>query len=174
MQSLHDSGTGVVAMKVMAGGRGPEAVAARERLVAAGDMLSALKWALRRTFVHASVPSTTDMAQLDENLRAMAEPWTKEDERKLAARLERIRPDYCSMCGRCEGACPKGLPVADVLRFLTYADGYGQFGLGREQFLALPGALREVRCEDCAECPVRCPEGVQVARRLSRAQALFA
>jgi len=174
LQSLHDSGTGVVAMKVMAGGRGPEAVAARERLAAAGDMLSALKWALRRPFVHATVPSTTDMAQLDENLRAMAEPWTKEDERKLAARLERIRPDYCSMCGRCEGACPKGLPVADVLRFLTYAEGYGQFGLGREQFLALPEELRGVRCDDCAVCPVRCPQGVQVARRLARAQALFA
>jgi len=174
MQSLHDSGTGVVAMKVMAGGRGPEAAAVRGRLAEAGGLLSALKWALRRPFVHAAVPSTTDMAQLDENLRAMSEPWTREDERKLALRLERIRPDYCSMCGRCEGACPKGLPVADVLRYLTYAEGYGQFGLGREQFLALPASLRDVRCSDCEACAVRCPQGVQVARRLARAQALFA
>ena len=104
----------------------------------------------------------------------MAEPWTREDEHKLALRLERLRPDYCSMCGRCEGACPRGLPVADVLRYLTYAEGYGQFGLGREQFLALPAALRDVRCADCEACAVRCPEGVQVARRLTRAQALFA
>ena len=174
MQSLHDSGTGVVAMKVMAGGRGPEAVAVRERLAEAGGMLSALKWTLRRPFVHTCVPSTTDMAQLDENLRAMAEPWTREDEQKLAARLERIRPDYCSMCGRCDGACPKGLPVADVLRYLTYAEGYGQFGLGREHFLNLPKAQRDVRCSDCASCAVRCPEGVEVARRVARAQALFA
>ena len=174
LQSLHDSGTGVVAMKVMGGGRGPEALAIRERLVAAGDMLSALKWSLRRPFVHSAIPSTTDMAQLDENLRAMVEPWTKEDERKLAVRLERIRPDYCSMCGRCEGACPKGLPVADVLRYLTYAEGYGQFGLGREHFLSLPKAQRDVRCSDCASCAVRCPEGVEVARRVARAQALFA
>jgi uncharacterized protein len=174
LQSLHDSGAGVVAMKVMAGGRGPEAAAARERLAEAGGMLSALKWTLRRPFVHATVPSTTDMAQLDENLRAMAEPWTKEDEQRLAGRLERIRPDYCSMCGRCEGACPKGLPVADVLRYLTYAEGYGQFGLGREHFLALPKRKRDVRCSDCAACAVRCPEGVEVARRVARAQALFA
>jgi hypothetical protein len=114
------------------------------------------------------------MAQLDENLRAMAEPWRPEDEQKLHTRLERIRPDYCSMCGECEGTCPKGLPVADVLRYLTYAEGYGQFALGREHFLALPAALREVRCGDCAECAVRCPQGVEVARRLSRAQSLFA
>jgi aryl-alcohol dehydrogenase-like predicted oxidoreductase len=174
MKSLHDAGVGVVAMKVMAGGRGPEAVATREKLAAKGGMLSALKWVLKHPFVHTTIPSTTDMAQLDENLRAMAEPWTKEDEQRLVARLERIRPDYCSMCGRCEGVCPKGLPVADVLRYLTYAEGYGQFALGREHFLTLPEALRDVRCGDCAECAVRCPHGVQVARRLARAQALFA
>lgn len=174
MKSLHDAGVGVVAMKVMAGGRGPEAVAMREKLAAKGGMLSALKWTLRNPFVHTTIPSTTDMAQLDENLRAMAEPWTPADEQKLVARLEQIRPDYCSMCGQCEGTCPKGLPVADLLRYLTYAEGYGQFGLGREHFLALSEAQRDVRCGDCAECAVRCPQGVEVARRLSRAQALFA
>jgi uncharacterized protein len=174
MRSAHDAGVGVVAMKVMAGGRGPEAQTAREKLAAKGGMLSALKWTLRNPWVHATIPSTTDMAQLDENLRAMSEPWTKADEEKLVARLERIRPDYCSMCGQCEGVCPKGLPVADVLRYLTYAEGYGQFALGREQFLALPAAQRDVRCGDCAACAVRCPQGVQVARRLTRAQSLFA
>jgi uncharacterized protein len=174
MKSLHDAGIGVVAMKVMAGGRGPEAQAAREKLAAKGGLLSALKWVLRSPSVDTTIPSTTDMAQLDENLRAMAEPWTPADEQKLVARLEQIRPDYCSMCGRCEGTCPKGLPVADVLRYLTYAEGYGQFGLGREHFLALPAAQRDVRCGDCAECAVRCPQGVEVARRLTRAQSLFA
>ncbi len=78
------------------------------------------------------------------------------------------------MCGECEGTCPKGLPVADVLRYLTYAEGYGQFALGRESFLALPRELRDVRCDDCPTCPVRCPQGVQVTRRLRRAQELLA
>jgi hypothetical protein len=174
MQSLHDAGVGVVAMKVMAGGRGPEAVALRDKLAARGGMLSALKWSLRKPFVHATIPSTTDMAQLDENIRAMAEPFAPADEQKLVARLGRLRPDYCSMCGQCEGTCPKGLPVADVLRYLTYAEGYGQFGLGREQFLAMPAALRDVRCSDCESCAVRCPQGVEVARRVGRAQELFA
>jgi aryl-alcohol dehydrogenase-like predicted oxidoreductase len=174
MESLHRAGVGVVAMKVMAGGRSPEAKARRDKLVAQGGMLSALKWSLRNPFVHATIPSTTDMAQLDENLRAMSEPWAPADEQKLVAWRERIRPHYCSMCGECAGACPKGLPVADVLRYLTYAEGYGQFTLAREHFLALPAAQRDVRCGDCAECAVRCPHGVEVARRLSLAQALLA
>ena len=56
----------------------------------------------------------------------------------MTAWLEEIRPLYCRMCGQCDGKCPQGLPVADVLRYLMYAEGYGQFPLGREQFLALP------------------------------------
>jgi aryl-alcohol dehydrogenase-like predicted oxidoreductase len=174
LRSLDEAGTGVVAMKVMAGGRDPQARAMRDRLAARGGMLAALKWVLRSPHVHATIPSITDMEQLDENLRAMSEPWTEADEKMLTAWLERIRPDYCSMCGGCDGSCPRGLPVADLLRYLTYAEGYGQFALGREQFLELPGTLREVRCSECTSCPVSCPHGVRVAQRLGRAQELFA
>ena len=110
MQSLHDAGVGVVAMKVMAGGRGPEAAATREKLAAQGGMLAALKWTLRKPFVHATIPSTTDMAQLDENLRAMAEPWAPADEQKLVTRLEQIRPTTARCAGsaraRARRACP--------------------------------------------------------------------
>ena len=68
------------------------------------------------------------------------------------------------MCGECDGQCRQGLPVADVLRFLTYADGYGQFALGRERFLGLDAAHTAVRCSDCPGCTVQCPYGVHVAR----------
>jgi uncharacterized protein len=174
LRDLDAAGIGVVTMKVMAGGRSPEDRARREKLLATGSLLPALKWTLKNPHVHSAIPSMTDMAQLDENLRAMAEPWLPADEKLIAARLERIRPDYCSMCGRCEGTCPKGLPVADMLRFLTYAEGYGQFALGREHFAALPPALRDVRCGECTSCTVACPQGVEVARRLAHAQQLFA
>ena len=175
LRSLDAAGIGVVAMKVMAGGRDPEARARREKLASSGRACSrgssGRSAAPRST---GTIPSMTDMSQLDENLRAMAEPWTPADEQALAARLEQLRPDYCSMCGQCEGVCPKGLPVADLLRFLTYAEGYGQFALGREHFEQLPATLRDVRCGDCARCTVVCPQGVEVARRLARAQELFA
>jgi hypothetical protein len=114
------------------------------------------------------------MDQLEENLRAMAQPFSAGDQKLLAARLEQISPFYCRMCGQCDGACQKGLPVAGVLRFLTYADGYGQFALGRERFLELPPEQVAVRCGDCAQCTVSCPYGVQVSNRMARAQELFA
>ena len=115
-----------------------------------------------------------DNEQLEQNIAAMASPFSANDGKLLSARLEEIRPRYCRMCGRCEGKCPNGLPVADMLRFLMYAEGYGQFAMGREQFQALPKEVTEVRCGECSGCTIQCPNGVRVAERLIRAQELFA
>jgi aryl-alcohol dehydrogenase-like predicted oxidoreductase len=170
------AGKGVVAMKVMAGGfrRQKPGTPLADKLKRDGAMLAALKWVLRNPSVHTTIPSMTDMAQLDENLTACAQPFGAADEKLLALQLDHIRPLYCRMCGECAGQCRQGLPVSDVLRFLSYADGYGQFGLGRERFLQLDTAHTSVRCTECPGCTVQCPYGVHVAQRLIRAQDLFA
>ncbi|MGO9317451.1 MAG: aldo/keto reductase [Terracidiphilus sp.] len=170
------AGLGVVAMKVMAGGtrRLKPGDPNLKRLTQEGAMLAALKWVINKPSISTTIPSITDMDQLDENLKAMSNPLSASDEKILSAHLDAIRPLYCRMCGQCDGACQKGLPVADVLRFLTYADGYGQFALGRERFLELSAAHKSVRCGDCAVCTVNCPHGVRVSDRMARAQELFA
>ncbi len=137
-------------------------------------MLAALKWVLSNPNVDTTIPSMTDMDQLDENLKAMSQRLTESDKKVLAAQLEYIRPLYCRMCGDCSGTCPQGLPVADILRYLTYAEGYGQFALGREHFKQLPPDIAAVRCDLCPSCSVSCPNGVKVSQRLARAQEVFA
>jgi hypothetical protein len=176
IEQAHNAGIGVVAMKVMAGGFRvvkPQSPL-YPQLMQDGAMLAALKWVLKNPKVDTTIPSMTDMDQLEENLKAMVEPYTQVEEKLLAQRLEQISPLYCRMCGDCEETCGKGLPVADMLRYLTYAEGYGQFSLGREHFLALPAEVTSVRCQDCPSCTVTCPFGVKVASRLARAQELFA
>ncbi|MGA3026566.1 MAG: aldo/keto reductase [Bryobacteraceae bacterium] len=173
-----DAGLGVVAMKVMAGGEralraNPNGDRIRGILHRDGGTLAALKWVLRNTRVHTTIPSTTDMDQLDENLRAMAAPFGAADEKTLETRLELLRPHYCNMCGQCDGTCARGLPVADMLRFYMYSANYGEFPLGLESFRQLPAHLQSVRCSECPECTVSCPRGVRVAERLSLAQECF-
>ncbi len=176
MSQAHAAGLGVVAMKVMAGGfRGnrPDD-AGHSKLRRDGAMLAALKWVLKNDYVNTTIPGMTDMDQLDENLKAMTEPFSGKEEQLLARQLEYITPLYCRMCGECDGHCAKGLPVADVLRYVMYADGYGQFELGRDHFKQLPAELASVRCGDCATCTVNCRHGVKVRERLARAQEMFA
>ena len=175
IEKLHAAGVGLVAMKVMArarGGRGAAAAPQPQR--PATFPLAALKWAINNPAIASTVPSMTDQDQLQQNFQAMAQTFTDADSKILTAQLEEIRPYFCRMCGHCKGQCPKGLPVADMVRFVMYADGYGQFPLGRENFLRLPAEHQQVRCGNCTTCAVRCPNGVTVQERLMRAQELFA
>ncbi len=175
IDTVAKKGIGVVAMKVMAGGfrslkpTDPTYL----KLKRDGALLAALKWCIKKPNISTTIPSMTDMDQLDENLKAMGNSFSNGDEKLLAQHLEQIQPLYCRMCGKCDGTCQKGLPVADVLRFLTYADGYRQFALGRERFQELAPEHAAVRCGDCTECTVNCPFGVRVSDRMARAQELF-
>jgi predicted aldo/keto reductase-like oxidoreductase len=170
----EQAGIGLVAMKVMAGGARRANRSTLGILQRDGAMLSALKWVLKNPHIHTTIPSMTDMEQLEENLKAMSEKFTEADRKTLTAHLDRIRPVQCRMCGHCEGACPKGLPVADEMRFLMYAEGYGQFPLARERYLELPEELRAVRCSDCSSCAVQCKFGLKVPERLGLAQQMLA
>jgi uncharacterized protein len=177
LESITKAGVGTVAMKVMAGrfkmDRSYDYDKAKAVMGKTGAPLAALKFALKNTNINTTIPSTTDLEQLEENFRAMSEVFVPKDAQLLAAQLENIRPLYCRMCGGCQGTCPKGLPVSDMLRYLSYAEGYGQFSMARTEFASLPEKLTEVRCGDCASCAVQCPNGVHVPERLARAQELF-
>jgi predicted aldo/keto reductase-like oxidoreductase len=173
IEAAAKGGMGVVAMKVMAGGF-RRLIPSIKSWSTKAPFLAALKWVIKNPNVSTTIPSMTDMDQFEENLKAMAQPFSASDEKLLSEQLEFIQPLYCRMCGKCQGTCAKGLPVADVLRFLAYAEGYGQFALGREKFLELPSEQAGLRCADCTECTVKCPFGVHVAERMARAQELFA
>jgi predicted aldo/keto reductase-like oxidoreductase len=180
MDALIDSavkqGLGIVAMKVMAGGFRTAKPGQKlyDTLKREGAMLAALKWVLKNKNVGTTIPSITDMEQLDENITAMTLPFSDADQKILFAQLEYIRPLYCRTCGNCAGKCPKGLPISDILRYLSYSEGYGEFQLARESFLELSPEVRNVRCSDCGACAIRCPNGVRVAQRLQIAQELLA
>jgi uncharacterized protein len=174
--AAHAAGKGIVAMKVMAGGFRVAKPGSKlyDTFKKDGALLAALRWVLKSPDIDTTVPSMTDMDQLEDNLKAMTGGFSKSDEALLARQLEYIAPLYCRMCGACDGSCAKGLPVAEILRYLSYADGYGQFSLGRERFLELPAEVAQVRCNLCPTCTVECPHGVRVVERLSRAQEMFA
>ena len=184
IRKARQAGMGIIAMKVLAGGfariegseprfEGSPAALART-LRQKGAMTAAIRWALQNESVDTSAVCMADYDQVEENVRALARPFSESDEKLLAAKLAFLRPIYCRMCGTCGGVCEKGVRVADTLRFLTYAEGYRDFPLARQSYLELPEQSRQIRCSDCRTCSVRCPNGVEVQARLIRAQELLA
>jgi predicted aldo/keto reductase-like oxidoreductase len=124
--------------------------------------------------VDAVVTSVTDTEQLEQNVRAVGEPFTDAERQLLTVALERFGPDYCRLCGRCNGTCAQGLPIPEILRCRMYAQSYGQFALGRDKFLGLPPELRGGACRECQGCSVRCAYGLKVAEKVRQTNALLA
>jgi predicted aldo/keto reductase-like oxidoreductase len=172
IKKLYDSGIGVVAMKVVLAVAG--FIPPKEFRLKDEGPLAAVKWVLMNPMISTTVPYAKNIAELEMNFRAMAEPYTLQDEKMLYARNEEIRPDYCRMCYECKGKCPKGVPITDALRYLAYNDFGKDSRQARQHFARMPEEIRGIRCSDCSACAIQCPNGVQVQKRLLRAQSLFA
>jgi aryl-alcohol dehydrogenase-like predicted oxidoreductase len=172
VQTTYSYAIGIIAMKVVIATATPKGDKGNHLSNEGG--LAAIKWVLNNPAISTTVPWSETMDELEINFRAMTEEYTPEDEKILFTRSEQIRELYCRMCFQCKGKCPKGVPIADELRFLAYNDFKGNFHEAREGFWSLPREIRNIRCSDCSECVVQCPNGVKIRDRLIRAQELLA
>jgi predicted aldo/keto reductase-like oxidoreductase len=175
VDKLRDAGIGVIAMKVVVAVSGLNLADLSAGPGKKGEgALSGIKWVLTNPGVGTTVPHMKTIQELEMNFRAMSEPYTDADEQLLFTLNERIRPYYCRMCYECEGMCPQGVPVPDVLRFLAYHDFCGNYHQAAVGFRGLEEKIRDVRCLDCSSCSIQCPNGVHVRDGLIRAQELLA
>ena len=175
IKKAHEAGIGVVAMKVVVALTGLHLTRVDNPPATQGEgPLAGIKWVLTNPAIGTTVPFMKTIEELEMNFRAMSEPFSPVDEKNLYVMNEKIRPSYCRMCYECSGKCPHGMPVTDVLRFLAYNDFGGNYHQARMSFMELPEKIKGVRCSDCSECVINCPNGVHVQERLIRAQKLLA
>ena len=175
VKKLQDAGIGVIAMKVVVALTGLNLKGFDNPPARKGEgPLAGIKWVLKNPAIGTTVPFMQTIPELEMNFRAMSEPYMPADEKLLYVLNEQIRPMYCRMCYECKGQCPKGVPVTDVLRFLAYNDFAGNYHQAVANFRGLGREIRDVRCSDCSECAIKCPNGVHVRERLARAQELLA
>ncbi len=172
IKKLYEAGIGVVAMKVIIAVAG--FIPPKEFKLKDEGPLAAVKWVLKNPMISTTVPFAKNTTEVEMNFRAMTEPYTLQDEKMLFARNDEIRPHYCRMCYECKGKCPKGVPVTDELRYLAYNDFGGNFHQAHENFMRLPEEIRAIHCSDCSTCAIDCLNGVEVQKRLIRAQDLLA
>ena len=176
IKKLSEAGIGIIAMKVVVAltGLNLKSIDNPPARPDGEGPLAGIKWVLQNPAISTTVPFMQTIPQLEMNFRAMWDPYTPADEKMLYVMNEQIRPDYCRMCNTCSGVCPKGLPVADILRFLAYNDFAGNYYQAKSSFRDLAKEIRDVRCGDCSACAIKCPNGVQVQARLCRAQEILA
>ncbi len=145
-----------------------------------GSMSSAqalIKWVLDDPNVDTTIPGITSFEQLEDDLAIMNMKMHFEDRRILRRYSESLQGKYCqgvAGCTGCADQCPKGVRVNDLNRCLSYAYGYGDINLAKENYRALSRNSRIEMCSDCPECQVTCIHGINITEQIERARQLFA
>ena len=135
-----------------------------------------LKWVLDDRHVDTTIPGVTNFEQLDENVDVMGMKMSFDDRRSLERHGSLLHGRYCSGvagCTDCQGGCPRGVAVNDLNRCLTYANGYGDMELARDEYALLPDSSRIERCDQCDECTVTCSQGIDINATIKNARELF-
>jgi predicted aldo/keto reductase-like oxidoreductase len=160
---------GVIAMKTQEGGYKTKEL---------GDISphqAALKWVLQDKNVTTTIPGMVSLQQVVENTEVMKMmKLTRVDEQILRRYSAAIAPFYCVGCGECKATCPKGVAIPAINRCLMYAEGYGDMELARSTYAELPAVQTASVCPDCSQCVAKCSRGLQIARKMSSARAMFA
>ena len=152
------AGMGVVAMKTMNGG-----FLDKEKTQKVNTR-AALKWALQNNNIHTAIPGFTTFDMLEELLDSAANLKMNKDEKNFLSGTVAMNSLYCQGCRVCEGQCPQGLPIPDIMRAYMYNYGYKKPSLAKEVIDEL--ALAGNPCSDCAACAVKCISGFQVAQKV--------
>jgi hypothetical protein len=161
------AGVGVIAMKIQAGSyRREEAQPIHPEQAAA-----ALKWVLQDANVTAAIAGMKTLEHVRQMFPVMGMKMTSGDARIVQRYAQAIDAYYCRLCAQCEPTCPKGVKISVVNRALMYAQGYGEYALGKAVFHEAQGAAL---CSTCAECVARCVNGLDIAVKMRQAGGLFA
>jgi predicted aldo/keto reductase-like oxidoreductase len=169
LERAHAEGVGTVAMKTLMGARAND-MRPFER---EGGTFSqaAFRWALSNPNVDALIVSMNDPQMIDEYLGASGSTRVSRKDLELLGRYaSKNGAAYCQHgCSLCEGACPAGVEISEVLRTRMYAVDYRDSALAREDYAKLPrGASACLSC-DRSPCAGACPNGINIAARTREA-----
>ena len=128
---------GVIAMKTLMGARLNDMRAYESQGYSFAQ--AAFRWVLSSPRVDAVLISMTSMAQIDEYVAASSTPAIRQGDLELLERYAALQDgSYCRHgCNACEGACPEGVEIAEVLRTRMYAVDYRDPALALEDYAKL-------------------------------------
>jgi len=154
---------GVVAMKTLMGARLND----MRQYEAQGATFAqaAFRWTLSNPDVDGLIVSMTGTRQIDEYLGASGAGQVSAADLSLLRQYAALNgTSYCRQaCNDCSGACPYGVPIADVLRTRMYAVDYEDVEFAREEYAAIEGSA--AACLSCSgePCASACTHGLDIA-----------
>lgn len=162
LEKAKQKDIGVIAMKTLMGARLNDM---RPYEWESGTFAqAAFRWVLSSPNVDALLISMTSKDAIDEYVRGSGDPTIHGGDFNLLARYAYLQNTrYCRHgCDGCEGACPEGVEIAEVLRTRMYDVDYGDHALATMDYARL--GTDAGACLTCAHqaCLAACPFGLPI------------
>jgi predicted aldo/keto reductase-like oxidoreductase len=171
LKKARAKGVGTIAMKTMTTYKSDLNIQALQN-EQTNARQACLKWILASDLFDTLVVSMPNYDRVAEYLAVSGTTTlAARDRRYLETVAAEVGPRYCRPgCGACHDACPRGVPVADILRYKMYFEDYGEEKFAMQRYGLVPASARPSRCAGCeAPCEAACPYGLRVRNRLSEA-----
>jgi predicted aldo/keto reductase-like oxidoreductase len=171
LKKARAMGVGTIAMKTMTTYKSDLNIQALQN-EQTNARQACLKWILASDLFDTLVVSMPNYDRVAEYLAVSGTTkLAARDRQYLETVAAEVGPRYCRPgCGACHDACPRGVPVADILRYKMYFEDYGEEKFAMQRYALVPAAGRPSRCAGCeAPCEAACPYGLRVRERLSEA-----
>jgi predicted aldo/keto reductase-like oxidoreductase len=127
--------------------------------------------------IDACTSEMTNIQQLEENTAAAVSPMQlgMDEFQQLNRFAANTAHERCQGCDQiCESRVNGDVRIADTLRFLMYAECYGNTTLARQRYRALTDNERYIDAVQLASATAACPQGIDIAGRLEVARARLA
>ncbi len=179
--ACHKAGIGLISMKQVAGNMNLDEVARRlpemaEKKQTPYQALLHAIWSDERfTSVCVSMRNTDQIRENTAAARSYKKPMSRAEIDRLRDACIAAGPTMCASCdGRCSHAAGTEAELGNLTRFLTYHEHHGYRSEARRQYAALSAAARNWKGADFNAAREACPNKLDFATLLPRADDLLA
>jgi predicted aldo/keto reductase-like oxidoreductase len=163
LERAKQKDVGVVAMKVLRGARLNDMRPFEQDGTYAQ---AALRWTLSNQNVDAAIISMTSAEAIEEYVMGSGGHQVSQQDLKLLEQYAWLTDASCCRhaCNDCEGACPYGVPISDVLRTRMYATDYADLSFARSEYKQLGAAAAPCLSCDGRPCKDACTYELPIAK----------
>jgi len=168
------SGTGIIAMKVLAGGEMSFGAPGLAGFMGENDPIAAsLRFACLSPTIHSAVVGVKSEEELIQDINAVDGIYECNAEKfeEWAAEIGRHFSGECTRCGICISSCPEKISIPQIFRLIDQYRFFAMRDVAKWKYQKYSENAR--RCSHCMECSSICPNGIDIAEGLKAADSLL-
>ena len=177
LDACKRAGIGLIAMKTMGGVSSQEEKVVRFQSKNFSLAQAKLKSVWEDDRIDAICSEMHNIKEVRENTAAARSGLGLSSREKFQIELlaEKTKHLACLGCSNiCEGCVAGDTPIADTLRYLMYHETYGKTDRARQLYQELPKSVKSFDDAKIAAATQACPQGINIAARLSKARVELA